>query len=70
MWRFAEVHPIFKKGHRDYAANYRPISLCRLACKIMESIKRSTMCDYLIDNDLFCHAQHGFVISDLLYHLC
>ena len=18
------------------------------------------MCDYLIDNDLFCHAQHGF----------
>ena len=40
MWRFAKVHPIFKKGRRD--------------------IIRSTIYDYLIDNDLFCHAQHGF----------
>ena len=53
-WRFA------KKGRRDSAVNYRPISLFCVACKIMESFIRSIMCDYLINNDLSCHLQHGF----------
>ena len=48
------------------------VCVCVCVCVyIMESVIRSTMCGYLIDNDLFCHAQHGFrnkrsIISSLL----
>ena len=35
-WRIANVTPIFKKGKKGLANNYRPISLTSIACKIME----------------------------------
>ena len=37
-WRVSEVSPIFKRGNRNIAANYRPISLTSIVSKIMESI--------------------------------
>ena len=37
-WRKAIVIPIHKKGSKTSAANYRPISLTCVACKVMERI--------------------------------
>ena len=68
------VRPVFKKGSRDRAAHYRPISLTCVACKIMESIVRNAMYDHLFFNSLLCPAHYGFrarrsTISSLLLTL-
>ena len=36
-WRRAYVIPIFKKGSKSRAVNYRPISLTSIICKLMET---------------------------------
>ena len=35
-WKLANIVPIFKKGKRDVAANYRPISLLPVISKVPE----------------------------------
>ncbi len=37
-WRRANVTPIFKKGRKNDASNYRPISLTCISCKLLEHI--------------------------------
>ena len=37
-WCRAQVAPIFKKGDKSLAANYRPISLTCILCKFLEHI--------------------------------
>ena len=37
-WTTAFVTPIFKKGNRHLAGNYRPVSLTSVPCKILEHI--------------------------------
>jgi hypothetical protein len=34
-WRSALIVPVFKKGDRHQASNYRPVSLTTIACKRM-----------------------------------
>ena len=40
-WCHALVTPIFKKGDKSSAANYRPISLTCILCKVLEHIMAS-----------------------------
>ena len=37
-WTKANVSPVFKKGSKSGPANYRPISLTCILCKVMEHI--------------------------------
>ena len=37
-WLTAKVMPVFKKGDKSLAANYRPISLTCILCKVFEHI--------------------------------
>ena len=37
-WKYANVTPVFKKGCRKEACNYRPVSLTSVPCKIMAHI--------------------------------
>ncbi len=37
-WKRAHVTPIFKKGIKKQAGNYRPVSLTCIVCKVMETI--------------------------------
>ena len=60
-WKKADITPIFKQGHQTKAGNYRPISLTLPACKILESLIRTKMMQYLLDNNVIVHQQHGFV---------
>ena len=38
QWKTAIVQPVYKKGNKYDAANYRPISLTCICCKLMEHI--------------------------------
>ena len=56
-WRNANVCAIYKKGLKNSAENYRPISLTSIVCKIMEKLVRTTLMDHLTKNDLISAKQ-------------
>ena len=60
-WKMANVSPIFKKGSRKVAANYRPVSLTSIICKIMEAAVRETILTHLRRNSLLSTRQFGFL---------
>ena len=49
-WKEALIFPIYKKGERYLAANYRPVSLTSDNCKILEHIVHSSV----LTNSVFC----------------
>ena len=58
----AFVVPVFKKGPTASVANYRPISLTSVLCKILlERILAPKIIDHLHANGLVCPEQHGFL---------
>jgi hypothetical protein len=60
-WKLANVVPIFKgKGSKLSAENYRPISLTNIFCKLMESLIRKKVLDFLDENSLISPSQSGF----------
>ena len=60
-WKEAHITALHKKHSKKKAENYRPISLTSICCKILESIIRDKIIDYMIVNKLFADQQHGFV---------
>ena len=59
-WKTAHIVPIFKKGNRTDPANYRPVSLTSIPCKVMETIIKENLVNFWKNNDIFCTEQHGF----------
>ena len=59
-WKLAHVTPVFKKGERYKAENYRPISHTCIACKVMEHIIASHIMSHIKKNSILCPEQHGF----------
>ena len=59
-WTKANVTPIFKKGKKGEASNYRPISLTSIPCKILERIIKKHLVNHLDQNNLIRPTQHGF----------
>ena len=61
-WKKAIVIPIYKKGNKCLASNYRPISLTSIPCKVMEKIIAWELTDFLMANHQnFLENQHGFL---------
>ena len=60
-WKKAYVSPIFKKGARNIAENYRPISLTSVVCKLMEKFVKDAVLQHMVDNNLLSPKQFGFV---------
>ena len=56
-WVKANVMPVFKKGDKSLASNYRPISLTCILCKVLEHILASNIVKHL---GLMYDLQHGF----------
>ena len=52
--------PIHKKGQRSVAANYRPVSLTSICCKILEHIIYSSLFAHLDEHKVLMDCQHGF----------
>jgi ribonuclease P/MRP protein subunit RPP40 len=59
-WKDAGVTPLFKKGNKSEAQNYRPVSMTSLICKIMESILKDAILSHLNKFSLIRGSQHGF----------
>ena len=59
-WRNASVSPVYKKGAKTKAENYRPISLTCVCCKVMEHVITSNIMAYLDKHQLLHSNQHGF----------
>ena len=59
-WTKANVSPIFKKGDKSDPANYRPISLTCILCKVMEHIIASNLTQHLNKYNILYDLQHGF----------
>jgi hypothetical protein len=59
-WKEADIVPLFKKGERSRAENYRPISLTSLSCKLLEHVVHSNIMTHFDNFDVLDDAQHGF----------
>ena len=60
-WKEANIIPLFKKGSRNKSVNYRPVSLTSIICKLLETIIKDHMMDFLIKHNLINPSQHGFL---------
>ena len=47
-WKSANVTPIFKKGKKCDPCNYKPVSLTSHVCKILESIVKASIINYIM----------------------
>ena len=59
--RQANVAPIFKKGQKYDAANYRPVSLTCICCKTFEHIIVSNINKHIAFKGILTDCQHGFM---------
>jgi hypothetical protein len=60
-WSSGNISAIYKKGSKLDAANYRPISLTCICCKLLESIIRDHIVQFFLSNGLFSNKQYGFI---------
>lgn len=73
-WKIAHVSAIFKKGSKNKASNYRPISLTSIVCKIMESFVKEKLMSHMSKENLLSNKQYGFIkgrstVTQLLNYL-
>ena len=73
FYKKSYVCPLYKKGDRAKAANYRPVSMTSHVVKIYERIIRKIIVAYLEHNHILTTKQHGFrsgrsTLTQLLAH--
>ena len=56
----ANICPLFIKGDRSLACNYRPVSLTCVPCKLLEHIVCSNIMAHLDEHRLLSEKQHAF----------
>ena len=71
-WNEANIMPLFKKGSINKSANYKPVRLTSVICKLLERLIKDHMVDFLVRHNLLNLSQHGFlkVRSCLTNKLC
>ena len=51
-WKEANITPLFKTGSRNKPENYRPVSLTSVVCKLLETLIRDHMVEFLVKHKL------------------
>jgi len=59
-WKKANITPLYKKGSRADPANYRPVSLTSVSCKMLEHIIDSHLMKHIEKNHILNGNQHAF----------
>ena len=59
-WKQANITPVFKKGERFKALNYRPVSLTCICSKLTEHLVVSQMMKHFDEHGILADCQHGF----------
>jgi hypothetical protein len=54
------VTPLFKKGSRSIAINYRPVSLTSQIVKLFERLIQDAIITHITSNRIISCHQHGF----------
>ena len=60
IWKTAKVIPLFKKGDKQNASNYWPISILLTVSKILEKAVHTQFYAYLTEHNLISPNQFGF----------
>ena len=60
-WKDANITPLFKKESRNKPGNYTPVSLTSVVCKLIETLIRNHMVEFLVKHKLINTSQHGFL---------
>ena len=63
-WKEAKITTVFKKGSRNKPENYRTVSLTSVVCKLLETLIRYHMVEFLVKHNLIIiinTSQHGFL---------
>ena len=60
-WKNANISAIFMKGDKTIGSNYHRVSQTSVICNVFESIIKDHLISYLLDNDLICVQQFGFM---------
>ena len=61
VWKTAFITPVYKKGKTNDVANYRPIALTCVLCKIFEQTLKEALSNHLLANNLLSSRHHGFL---------
>ena len=59
VWKEANTTPLFKKGSRNKPEHYIPVSLTSVVCKLLETLIRDHMVEFLVKHNLINTSQHG-----------
>ena len=61
-WTKAQVCPLYKKGDKTDPANYKPISLTCILCKVIEHVIASSISRHITQHtcNILYELQHGF----------
>jgi hypothetical protein len=60
-WLRSYITPLFKKGVTSDPNNYRPVALTATLCKVMESVIKDQLLQYLTSKGLISKKQHAFI---------
>ncbi len=60
-WKEANIIPLLKKCSRNKSVNYRPVRLTSVISKLLETIIRDHMMDFLVKHKLINPSQHVFL---------
>ena len=60
-WKEANITPLFKKASRNKSDNYRPMSFTPVVYKLLETLIRDNMVEFLVKHKLLNASQHGFL---------
>ncbi|GAB0180048.1 mitochondrial enolase superfamily member 1 [Grus japonensis] len=59
-WRKVIVTPVFRKGKKEDAGNYRPVSLTSVPGKVMEQLSLGVISKHVEEKKVIGSGQHGF----------
>ena len=78
LWKIAHVMPLYKKGDKSEAGNYRPVPLISCIGKAFERVIFKHVYNHIADNNLLYKYQSGFLpghstvhhLIEIIHHTC